>query len=203
MSENTSPSALSPDYGSRARLRVELGWGSGSKPDPVLTVSQWADEHRVLSQKAASEPGRWRTNRTPYLREIMDALSTSSSKQRVVFMKGAQVGGTEAGNNWIGYVMRRTSIPAAIRQCVALGFLEVTQAGRPAISDFRRPSLYRLTYLAGRDRSPEPTHEWRAIGTNEAASAAVAKAAQAPRSRTTKGHPLGDIDSRPKYGLTL
>lgn len=99
--------------------------------------------------------------------------------------------------------MRRTSIPAAIRECVALGFLEVTQAGRPAISDFRRPSLYRLTYLNGRDRSPEPTHEWRSIGTDEAASAAVAKAAQAPRARTTKGHPLGDIDSRPKYGLTL
>jgi len=111
MSENTSPSALSPDYGSRARLRVELGWGSGSKPDPVLTVSQWADEHRVLSQKAASEPGRWRTNRTPYLREIMDALSTSSSVQRVVFMKGAQVGGTEAGNNWIGYVIHHAPGP--------------------------------------------------------------------------------------------
>lgn len=103
--------------------------------------------------------------------------------------------------------MRRTSIPAAIRQCVALGFLEVTQAGRPSIAEFRRPNLYRLTYLNGRDRSPEPTHEWRSIGTDEAASAAVAKAAQPPkkptRSRHSEGHPLGDIDSRPKCGLTL
>lgn len=103
--------------------------------------------------------------------------------------------------------MRRTSIPGAIRECVALGFLAVTQQGRPAISDFRRPNLYRLTYLNGRDRSPEPTHEWRSIGTDEAASAAVAKAAQPSkrptRPRHSEGHSPEDIDSRPKYGLTL
>jgi phage terminase large subunit GpA-like protein len=35
----------------------------------------------------------------------MDSLSPSSPIQEVVFIKGAQVGGTEAGNNWIGYVI--------------------------------------------------------------------------------------------------
>ena len=39
----------------------------------------------------------------PYLREIMDALSVSSPVERVVLMKGAQTGGTEAGLNAIGY----------------------------------------------------------------------------------------------------
>ena len=81
------------------------------RPDPVLSVSQWADEHRRLSGKAASEPGPWRTERTPYLREIMDCLSSSSPIQRVVFMKGAQIGGTEAGNNWIGYVIHHAPGP--------------------------------------------------------------------------------------------
>ena len=33
----------------------------------------------------------------------MDKLSSNDPTKRVVFMKGAQVGGTEAGNNWIGY----------------------------------------------------------------------------------------------------
>jgi phage terminase large subunit GpA-like protein len=47
----------------------------------------------------------WKTSRTPYLKEIMDQLSTSSPTQRIVFMKGAQIGGTEAGNNWIGYII--------------------------------------------------------------------------------------------------
>ncbi len=72
---------------------IERAWREGLTPDPLLTVSEWADKHRVLSSKAASEPGRWRTSRTPYLREIMDALSPMSPIERVVFMKGAQVGG--------------------------------------------------------------------------------------------------------------
>ena len=81
------------------------------RPDQVLTVSEWADTHRRLSGKAASEPGPWRTDRTPYLREIMDCLSSSSPVQRIVFMKGAQIGGTECGNNWIGYVIHHTPGP--------------------------------------------------------------------------------------------
>jgi phage terminase large subunit GpA-like protein len=74
-------------------------------------VSEWADEHRYLSQRASAEPGRWRTDRTPYLREIMDALSPSSPIERVVFQKGAQIGGTEAGNNWLGYIISRAPGP--------------------------------------------------------------------------------------------
>jgi len=35
----------------------------------------------------------------------MDCLSPSSPYERVVFMKGAQIGATECGNNWIGYVI--------------------------------------------------------------------------------------------------
>ncbi|HBH41044.1 MAG TPA: hypothetical protein DDW26_03930 [Rhizobiales bacterium] len=38
----------------------------------------------------SAEPGPWRTSRSPYLREIMDALSTGSPFERVVLMKGAQ-----------------------------------------------------------------------------------------------------------------
>jgi phage terminase large subunit GpA-like protein len=84
---------------------IERAWRDGLKPDPLLTVSEWADRYRVLSQRASSEPGRWRTARTPYLKEIMDCLSPSSPVQRVVFMNGSQTGGTEAGNGWIGYVI--------------------------------------------------------------------------------------------------
>ncbi|RMD88285.1 MAG: phage terminase large subunit family protein [Alphaproteobacteria bacterium] len=90
---------------------IEKVWRQGLRPDPLLTVSEWADRYRVLSQRAASEPGRWRTSRTPYLREIMDCLSPASKVERVVFMKGAQVGGTECGNNWIGYVIHQAPGP--------------------------------------------------------------------------------------------
>ncbi|MFP5481497.1 MAG: hypothetical protein ACLGIE_17690, partial [Alphaproteobacteria bacterium] len=50
-------------------------WRQGLRPDPNLTVSEWADQHRWLSSRGAAEPGRYRTARAPYLREIMDALS--------------------------------------------------------------------------------------------------------------------------------
>lgn len=70
-----------------------------------LTVSEWADKYRILSRSTSGEPGHWKTNRTPYLREIMDCLSPSHTVKKVVFMKGAQIGGTEAGLNWIGYII--------------------------------------------------------------------------------------------------
>lgn len=76
------------------------GFNAGLKPDPLLNISEWADKYRVLSQKASAEPGKWRTSRTPYLKEIMDCLSPYSGIERVVFMKGAQIGGTEVGNNF-------------------------------------------------------------------------------------------------------
>ncbi|ALI57069.1 phage terminase, large subunit [Celeribacter marinus] len=89
-------------------LRV---WRRGIRPDPDLTVSQWADAHRKLSSRASAEPGQYRTSRTPYLRAIMDALSPAHPAQRITFMKAAQVGATEAGNNWIGFVIHHAPGP--------------------------------------------------------------------------------------------
>jgi phage terminase large subunit GpA-like protein len=84
---------------------------AGHQPDPDLTVSGWADEHRVLSGRAAAEPGRYRTDRTPYLREIMDRLSPRDPMQRITLIKGAQVGGSESGNNWMGFCIHHAPGP--------------------------------------------------------------------------------------------
>ncbi|WP_412079758.1 phage terminase large subunit family protein [Thalassobacter stenotrophicus] len=86
-------------------------WRRGMRPDPDLTVSEWADKHRKLSSRASAEPGQYRTARTPYLRAIMDALSPGHPAQRISFMKAAQVGATEAGNNWIGFVIHHAPGP--------------------------------------------------------------------------------------------
>ncbi|WP_296644609.1 phage terminase large subunit family protein [Roseinatronobacter sp.] len=86
-------------------------WRRGMRPDANLTVSEWADAHRWLSSRASAEPGRYRTARTPYLRGIMDALSPGHPAQRISFMKAAQVGATEAGNNWIGFVIHHAPGP--------------------------------------------------------------------------------------------
>lgn len=76
----------------------------GLKRPPRLTVSEWADEHRVLAAKYSSEPGPWRTDRAPYLREIMDSLN-DPGVSRVTLVKSARVGGTEAMNNQFLYTV--------------------------------------------------------------------------------------------------
>lgn len=75
------------------------------QPKPVLRVSDWADEKRILSSKGSAMHGQWRTERTPYLKEPMDVLSVTSPVQRVVLQFPSQIGKTEVGLNWLGYVM--------------------------------------------------------------------------------------------------
>jgi len=111
-------------------------WGLGIRPDADLTVSQWADAHRMLGSRASAEPGRYRTSRTPYMREIMDALSPSSAVQRVVFMKAAQVGATEAGNNWIGFAIHQAPGPMlAVQPTVELAKRNSRQRIDPLIEE--------------------------------------------------------------------
>ena len=99
------------DLGFEGAEDLLRAWRRAMRPDPDLTVSQWADQHRWLSSRASAEPGQYRTTRTPYLREIMDALSPGHPAQRISFMKAAQVGATEAGNNWIGFVIHHAPGP--------------------------------------------------------------------------------------------
>ena len=119
---------------------LRQAWRDGLTPDPTLTVSEWADRHRVLSPRASAEPGRYRTDRTPYMRAIMDALSPAHPARRVVFMKAAQVGATEAGNNWIGYVIHHAPGPMlAVQPTVELAKRFSRQRIEPLIEEC--PSL--------------------------------------------------------------
>lgn len=79
-------------------------WRGAIAPEPRLSVSDWADRHRILPPTSA-EPGPWRTARVPYAREIMDTLSPLSPFERTVFMKGSQIAGTEIGLNWLGFTI--------------------------------------------------------------------------------------------------
>jgi phage terminase large subunit GpA-like protein len=115
-------------------------WRDGLRPDPLLTVSEWADRHRVLSSRAAAEPGRYRTQRTPYMRDIMDALSPGNPAQRIVFMKGVQVGASEGGFNFIGFVIHQAPGPMlAVQPTVELAKRASRQRIDPLIEEC--PSL--------------------------------------------------------------
>lgn len=80
------------------------------RPPPTLTVSQWADENRVLPATSA-EPGRWRTTRVPYTKRIMDVLGDEVTRE-VVMAKSAQTAGTSVGENYLGYVIDQS--PSAL-----------------------------------------------------------------------------------------
>ena len=71
------------------------------RPPALQTVSEWADANRVLVSESSSEPGRWRTDRAPYQRGIMDAF-TQVGIWKIVIMASAQTGKTEIELNMMG-----------------------------------------------------------------------------------------------------
>jgi phage terminase large subunit GpA-like protein len=75
---------------------------------PERLVSAWADAERVLGPEEGPFPGRWRTDRVPYLRDVMDALSLAHPARRVTLMASAQVGKTMALLNLAGQVIAET-----------------------------------------------------------------------------------------------
>ena len=74
------------------------------KPPENLTVTEWAEKRRRLSTESSAEPGPWRTTRTPYLREPMNAF-TDPRVRRIVMVAASQVGKSELENNIIGYII--------------------------------------------------------------------------------------------------
>jgi len=83
-------------------------------PPKQLLVSEWADQYRYLPDTSA-EPGRWRNERTPYLVGIMDAC-IEPGVERVIFQKAAQIGGSEALNNVLGYYIHQDPSPILMVQ---------------------------------------------------------------------------------------
>lgn len=71
------------------------------RPPAMQTVSEWADQNRVLVSESAAEPGPWRTDRAPYQREIMDSF-TQPEIWQIVIMASAQVGKSEIELNMMG-----------------------------------------------------------------------------------------------------
>jgi phage terminase large subunit GpA-like protein len=108
----------------------EAGYHSGWRPEPRLTVSDWADAHRVLGNRAGHAALRWHTSTTPYLQDVMDALGPRAPAKRVVMMSGSQLGKTETGLNWLGFVMHHSPGPILVV--------------RPTVDEARRFSRQRL-----------------------------------------------------------
>lgn len=74
---------------------------NGLKPLPKTSVSNWADDHRMLSSGISAEPGKWKTSRAPYQKDIMNAF-TEPGIHRVVVKSSSQIGKSDMMNNVIG-----------------------------------------------------------------------------------------------------
>ena len=84
------------------------------RPITKLSVSEWADENRILPPGYPSpEIGRWRTSRVPYLREIMNSFGNPKI-EKIVLCKASQTGGTEALLNMICYAICEDPDPMII-----------------------------------------------------------------------------------------
>lgn len=91
-------------------VEIASAWLPASGPPPSFTVSEWADANRYLPESSAARGARWQTSRTPYLREIMDAV-LEPGVTKIALRKSAQVGGSEALHNIIGYFMQHQPCP--------------------------------------------------------------------------------------------
>ena len=83
------------------------------KPPENISVTQWADKYRIVDARISAMPGPWRTEYTPYLKEIMDEFNNYETEE-IVYVKPTQVGGTECLQNMVGYIIQQDPDPTMI-----------------------------------------------------------------------------------------
>ncbi|HAS70588.1 MAG TPA: terminase [Eubacterium sp.] len=82
-------------------------------PPEQITVSEWAEKYRMLDSKTSAIPGPWSNDITPYLVGVMDEFNNYET-QKIIFVKPTQVGGTEALQNMIGYIVMQDPAPTMV-----------------------------------------------------------------------------------------
>lgn len=155
------------------------------RPEPDILVSEWADQFRIVG-KPSPEPGPWRTDRVPYMREIMDCMSPSSPVQVAALMKAAQGAGSESALNMAGCWMHRYPDSMMIVQ--------------PTVGTGKKFVRTRL------DRMIESTPVLRAIvekaGSRKAANTMTMKEFQGNTLIITGANSANDLRSYPcRYGI--
>jgi phage terminase large subunit GpA-like protein len=131
----------------RARRAAARALRSRLRLPPRISLSEWADRYRVLSPESSAEPGPWRTERVPYLREIMDTISGREYKD-ITIVKSSQTAGTEAINNAVGFYIDQEPSPMLVIQPNVKPMAEAWSKDRLA------PMLRDCPRLKGKVRDP-------------------------------------------------
>lgn len=112
------------------------------EPPPDISVSEWADEYRILSSEYNAMPGKWYTDAAPYQREIMDAVKRRDTEQ-IVLMTSTQVGKTEILGNICGYHVH-------LEPCPMLYVMPTLEMGEAWSKDRLKPMVRDTPVLAER-----------------------------------------------------
>jgi len=84
------------------------------KPAPEMPIWEWAEKNIYLSvRQATGFPGYYRTELTPYVRGIFDALQ-DSGVSKVIVEKGAQTGLTLMGYIWLSWTFANDPGPTLL-----------------------------------------------------------------------------------------
>lgn len=81
---------------------IVAAFARGIEPDPDLPIDQWSDEYMVIPRDSgANEYGKYRSERTPHARAVMQWLSPSHPCKRVVAMVASQMFKTQVALNFL------------------------------------------------------------------------------------------------------
>lgn len=183
----------------RARLKLP----------PRLTLSEWADRYRYLSEPAA-EKGWWRTDRVPYLREIQDTIS-GREHQDITIVKSSQTGGPLALD---------TPIPTpagwSTMGDLSEGDRVFDEHGRPCLVTYTSPvftgrQCYELEFSDGSVVTTDAEHRWtvdddlvsRKGQRRTVTTAEIARTFRGPQRRNRYAIPLCGTLALPEASLPI
>ncbi len=94
------------------RALVLSAIAEGLRPPRRLTVPEWAERERYVSEESGSpHPGRWSNALVPYMVEPMACMTPSDPCEEVILKKAHQIAGTEGLMNLVGYVIAHDPSP--------------------------------------------------------------------------------------------
>ena len=80
-----------------------------------MSVSEWAEQYRILSTQETSSPGPWRNDRNPFLIEPMLSL-TDPTIHEIVMLAARQMGKSSVFLNYIGWTICINPLPMIMVQ---------------------------------------------------------------------------------------
>lgn len=88
-----------------ARDVVTSAWADGQRAPPIRGPAEWADAERILGTGESPFPGRWVTDRTPYMREPMQKMSLHDPAEEVILKMAAQIAKTQGVLCFVGQII--------------------------------------------------------------------------------------------------